>query len=286
MEHILQVIDQFQAKVYGVTVVRDGVSRTVYPRDHELNDETATVRNIYSVAKTFTMAAVGFCSDAGLLRPEEKLSDVFPSFPADGDEQWKDVTVHQLLRHESGCRCGNDLDCENLRDYTDGDWVDYIFRKPIEDAPGTVSHYSDIHFYLLSCAVTLRTGKPLTDWMREKLFNPAGFREAAWSTDPQGRALGGTGLYLSTGDVAKLGQLWVDRGVWNGKRLLSEEWIDRALEQEYALTCRDKEKQTYYKNGMFGQTLLFSMADRTVLAMESYTGTLNRILDELYPKNV
>ncbi len=284
MKDILDVIEKNGLRVYAVTVIRQGQKETVYPRDYELNSLVATVRNIYSVSKSFTMLGVGFCYDDGLLTPDTTIGDVFGTLPEGADPLWGDITVDNLLRHETGCLTGNDLDCENLRAYTDGDWLDYILYKKIEEEPGRIERYSDNNFFLLSCMITKLTGKSLADLMRKRFFNPAKFREAAWSSDPKGRSLGGTALYISTDDMAKLGQLWIQDGLWDGKRLISKEWVRLALERRYTFSRRSRTKQTYGKGGMLGQMLMFSYADQAVLAVESYAHDVEAIVNTVFPE--
>lgn len=283
MKELLEMIRKDNMRIYGITEVRKGVKETVYPNDYELHDSIATVRNIYSVSKAFTMAAVGFCFDDGLLKPSDSLGRIFGKLPQSASAGWADVNVDNLLRHETGCRRGDDLDASNLRDFTDGDWMEYILRKPIEEEPGKTERYSDINFFLLSCIVTKLTGMSMLDYMRQKFFNPTAFREVAWSADPEGRNLGGTALYISTDDMVKLGQLWLQRGMWNGRRLVSVKWIDLSLERSYAFSCRSRKAGTFYKTGMLGQILIFSYRDDYVLGVEAYSRQTGKLVDAAFP---
>lgn len=285
MKEIIESIGKHGVNVYAVTEIIDGREETVRFHDHELGEEVASLRNIYSAAKAFTMAAIGFAYDDGLLKPEDSIGKIFGKLPEGSDPTWETVTVDNLLRHETGNRHGVDLDCTNMWTMTDGDWLAVFFSFKIEDKPGTPEgrHYSDINFYILSCIVTKLTGVPMQEYLRDKFFNPAKFREWSWSADPKGRAIGGTALYLSTLDLAKLGQLWLQRGIWNGQRLLSEEWVQMALDREYAFSCRSKARQSYYKTGMLGQIVIFSYKANRVLAIESYSRDLGKVIDDVCP---
>ena len=84
--------------------------------------------------------------------------------------------------------------------------------------------------------------------------------------------------------MAKLGQLWIQDGLWDGKRLISKEWVQFALERRYTFSRRSRTKQTYGKGGMLGQMLMFSYADQTVLAVESYAHDVEAIVNTVFPE--
>lgn len=269
-----ELIKQFEAEgrnVYSATVINDGVSETVRFKDYEYDPRAVSLRNIYSVAKVFTVTAIGFLYDEGKIRPEDTLKEIFDHLPEGSDPKWENVTVHNLLCHESGYLHGYDLDCDNIRELTeDEDWFAFLLRHPIEGTPGVDHSYSDMNYYALSCIVSQITGKPMQDYLRVKFFNPAKVREWAWSADPLGRALGGTALYISSTDMAKLGQLWLQKGKWEGKQILSEEWVDLALKNQYELKPRDGDPMIVGKGGLFGQNLIVDYHRNRVVAFQSY----------------
>ncbi len=271
MQELLKRFEAEGRNVYSATVINNGVAETKFFKDYEINPSAVCLRNIYSVAKAFTVTAVGFLYDEGKIRPTDTLRDIYGKLPDGTDPKWYDVTVHNFLSHETGYLHGYDLDCQNLRDFTDkDDWFEFLLSHPIEGTPGVDHAYTDMNFYGLSCIVTKITGRPLQDYMRDKFFNPAKFREWAWSADPMGRALGGTALYVSTADMAKLGLLWLQRGKWEGKQILSEEWIDWALQNKYELKPCDGDPLVVAKGGMFGQELRIDYRRQRVIAFESY----------------
>lgn len=289
MEQILQVIREHNIRVYSVTEVENGRSRTVNLRDNSLGD-LPVCRNIYSVAKSFTMAAVGLMYDEKKLLPEDTIGEVLGPLPDQCDSKWAEVTVDDLLRHQTGYDKTRDpikaydLDCHDLRQLTSGDWLHFICSRPITGRHGEEGSYTDTGYYVLSRMVARRAGVPMQDYLREKLFNPLGFRDWAWYACPMGHAYGGTGLVLSSTDMAKLGQLWLQEGKWEGRQLLSAEWVHRALERQYSFGRQRAGYALYGKGGMYNQRLLFSYDENRVIAILSYTHDIDLVLDALYPE--
>ncbi len=277
IDDILRRIEEKRINVFSVTVVTGGQSETVILQENELHQSVPVCRNVYSVSKAYTMVAVGFLFDEGKISPDTSIAEVFGALPAGSDPKWADVTVDHLLRHKTGYLRHEDpiqaydMDVSNLNDYTGGDWLSFILSRPITGVPGEEGSYTDTGFYILSRMVAQISGESMQDYLRRKLFTPTGFRNWAWFMCPLGHAFGGTGLIASTEDMVKLGQLFLQRGLWQDQRLLSEEWIDLALAREYAFSRLKEGLNAYGKGGMFGQELVFSYDHDCAIAIESYT---------------
>lgn len=227
--------------------------------------------NSYSVAKAFTVTAAGLLYDRGLLTTEEKILDIFrEEFPQEYDPKWERMTVDHLLRHRGGFPAGYlDIDAQDISTYGTEDFLSYLFRTELAAEPGTQWLYSDAAFYLLSRVVTRKTGRLLDELMWREVFSPLGFQEMAWSKCPLGYPMGATGLYLRTQDMAKLGALYLRRGVYEEKRILSEAWTGLVLERGYEL-CPVGGKNAYGKGGMCGQMLIVFPEEDRVLAWHSF----------------
>lgn len=250
--------------VYAVTEILNGRSESA-----RLKDES-NCRDIYSVSKVFTMSAIGFLYDEERLLPDETVADIFGSLPKGSDERWRDVTVHNILRHETGLSHEVGVECEDMLSVGTDDWLSYIFSQALDGVRGETYTYSDATYYLLSRIVSKKTNVSLCDYLRVKLFCPLHFKEFAWSVCPWGYSAGGSGLYISCDDMAKLGQLWLQNGMWDGKCILSEEWVKLSLDNAYTFSQRNPKLRSYYKTGMKGQMLYFSYAENLVLAIESF----------------
>lgn len=262
LDAMIDEIRRENMNVFSLTLAGEGERRT------EILREDSLCRDVYSVSKAFTMAAIGMLCDDGRLSPDDTVGKLFGTLPKGSDERWLDVTVADCLRHRTGITHEMDVDAEYMTGI--GDWLAHLFSLPIDGVRGETYTYTDGVYYLLSRIVSLKTGAPMFDFMRERLFNPLGFREYAWSCCPEGYTAGGSGLFISCSDMAKLGELWLNGGKWRGKRVISEEWTRLALENDYALSKRSAAKQGYYKTGAFGQILYFSYADNLVFAMQAY----------------
>jgi len=260
-----------------ITEIKDGVSETVQ------STETYLCLNTYSVAKPFTMTAIGLLYDRGLIRPEDKVTEILRRhLPEEGmDPRWHNVTVDMALTHRLGLPFGFlDIDAVNSNEFGE-DFLRYMLTYPLETDPGTKYCYTDGAFYLLSRIVSEITGEALDKFLWRELFSPLVFREAAWSSCPKGYSMGATGLYIGSEDMAKLGLLYLDSGVYNGKRILSEEWTTMATERGYAFD-RDEDGRGYFKGGMYGQLLAIVPKDRRVVAIQSFGGDCDVMVNRIF----
>lgn len=255
--------------LYKITVIENGISVT-----KNITPANKT-NNCYSVSKVFTVTALGMLYDDGLLSPDEKPVEIFNDrLPAGINPKWEQITLDHLIRHRWGIGKGFlDIDSEDINTFekkygTRNDFLKIVFSADITNTPGDEDTkgfvYSDAAYYLLSRVVSKKTGKTLFDFMRERLFVPCGFQEYAWSTCPLGYSMGSTGLYVRTPDIAKLGQIYLDGGVFEGKRFVSKEWCDIVFERGYELS--KIAPGCYAKGGMCGQMLFVDRNKNTVVA--------------------
>ena len=236
----------------------------------------------YSVAKVFVMTAIGILCDQGKLAVQNRIADLFAGkIPREAEERWRGVTVEHALMHTIGFDEGFlDIDVEDVCAYPTDDYLSMVFAHPLRHRPGEHSQYTDAAFYLLSRVVSCVAGKNVDALLYDAVLGPLGFREAAWSRCPHGFPIGATGLYIRADDMVKLGWLYLNRGVWNGKRLLSETWCSKALEREYEL--HPATGGLVGKYGGHGQGLYFSEEGRFAVAWHAYEkGTRMNALMEL-----
>ena len=227
--------------------------------------------NSYSVAKAFTVTAIGMLWDQGRIDVGDRVYELLADeFPREFDPRFREVTVEHLLTHRAGFGRGFlDIDAENIGDYPSHDFLQIVLSEPLPYEPGSHYQYTDAAFYLLSRIVTHITGEKLDDFLRPVLYETMGFQEMAWSCCPLGYTMGATGLYISTKDMVKLGWVYVNGGEYEGKRVVSEAWVEQVLSRGYEFTRRD-ENGTYAKGGMFGQMLCFSLPRREAYAWHAY----------------
>jgi len=209
----------------------------------------------YSVAKAFVVTAIGMLYDRGLLKPEDKALELMgDECPTYSDKRWEKVTVHHLLTHGAGLSGGFlDIDCFDATEWGE-DYLAYMLSVPLAYEPGTDRVYSDGAFYFLARIAEHLSGQNLLTFMWKEFLLPAHCREAAWSTCPKGHVIGATGLYTRAIDMARLGWVYQNGGMYEGKRLISEEWIGLVRKAPYEFsTC---ENGLYGKGGMRGQMLV------------------------------
>lgn len=268
LEDIAQFCRDIGANIYYIGAVENGG----YTAERITVHETGNCSDVYSVAKAFTVTGVGLLHDRGLLSVDEKVCDILGDLcPAGMDERWHATTVDMVLRHHTGLP-HSFLDIDAKDPLTFGqDYLSYMLTQPLVCDPAEQEIYTDAAYYLLSRIVELRAGKNLDDLLREHIYNPLSFREAAWSRCPQGHAMGATGLYIRADDMAKLGALYMHGGEWQGRQILSREWVDLTLSRGYELRPKaEGQFGAYGKGGMYGQMMLVVPEKGRAVAWEGF----------------
>ncbi len=213
-------------ELHSMMVLHDG--KVIYER-YSTGHSADELHILWSASKTFTATGIGFAVQDGLLSVEDKVEKFFTpaQLPSNPSPWFHGMTVRDLLIMSSGLDC--DGYNQRARKNPDFDWAAESLAAPMHFEPGFRFEYNSMDSYLLSVIVSKVTGKALEDYLEEKLFRPLGIRNWHWDKSPQGYNAGGWGLYLRLEDFAKMGQFMLQRGVWNGKRLLDEEWFDQAM---------------------------------------------------------
>ena len=243
-------------------------------RDYHIRKQTIVPANpccnCYSVAKAFTVTAVGMLADRGLLTPQTRVVDIFPdTLPQGMDPHWNDVTLHHLMLHTAGFGSGLlDIDAEDASAYPSPDYLYTVLSTPLPHKPGTVYQYTDAAYYLLSRIVARAAGMDIAALLRPVLMETMQFKEFAWSVCPRGYSMGATGLYLRTEDMIKLGILYLNGGEWKGTRIISRAWVDLVLENGYEF--QPMGDGWYGKGGMRGQLLAFHPGQGRAFACHAY----------------
>ena len=215
----------------------------------------------HSMCKSITGMAIGMLIEEEKLKLDENIYDIFPDHTNAFSKIFRPViTVENLLTmtsgvtfNESGIVSGND-------------WLGSFLNASVNGKPGTEFQYNSLNTYVLSAIVMKRTGETLTEYLTPRLFGPLGITKYYWETCPKGITKGGWGLFLCAEDMAKLGQLYLQRGKWNGQQLVSEYWIEistaRHLKTQndtygygYQLWMEQRPGSFEY-NGMLGQNVL------------------------------
>lgn len=180
---------------------------------------------MYSVSKSFTSTAIGFAVSEKLLTVNDKVISFFPNdLPDSISSNLNELTIKDLLSMSAG----QDPDpTSSIRNWNTN-WVKSFLAVPFLYKPGTKFLYNSVATFMLSAIIQKVTGEKLIDFLKPRLFDPLGIEEIDWEINPMAINTGGWGLRIKTEDLAKFGLLYLQNGNWNGKQLLSKEWIEEA----------------------------------------------------------
>lgn len=264
LKNFAEFLDEQPFDIIRATEIHDGKRETLE------RIRANYCQNTYSVAKFFTMTAIGLLVDDGKLSVKDKITDIFADeLPKNIDERWDITTVSTCLTHKIGLPGGFlDIDCQKSSEFSE-DYLKYMFEYPLLYTPETDRKYTDGAYYLLARVVEKITGDNVEDFLWKKILFQMDFQEIAWSHCPKGYSMGGTGLYIGSPDMAKMGQLYLNGGVYNGVHLLSENRVKTSIENRYAIDS-DPDEIIFFKGGMYGQKLIFCPSQNRVLAIQSY----------------
>lgn len=267
LEEFAQKIREKNVNLYTIAEIRtNGIAESITLQ------KANRCQDSYSVAKAFAVAGVGLLYDRGLIRTEERIPDILGELcPPNMDPHWNDITLHMVMRHFCGLPGGFlDIDVHNANQFG-SDYLSYMLSYPIDRDPAAASIYTDGAYYLVGRIVEKRAGMPLDSFLWKELFFPMEFLEMAWSRCPLGHPMGATGLYIRTEDMVKLGGLFLNRGMWKGQRLLSEEWIQTVLDRQYEFHPLGH-GGSYGKGGMCGQMLMVIPEHNRAVAWHGFCG--------------
>ncbi len=240
--------------------------------------------NVYSVAKLFTVLAVGICHDEGKLSPEDRIIDVLEiDLTEQHDPKWGNVTIDMLLSHKAGFGAGlMDIDVDDVSAYGTKNYLEYVLSAELPREQGKDYVYTDAAYYLLSLAVEKVSGKSLEEFLRPVIFDVLEFAEYSWTKCPMGHTIGATGLYVRAEDFCKLGRIFAEGGTYLGERVVSEEWCNIAIEREYSI--RHLRDGWYFKDGMYGQYIAFNIETKEVLACSAFVllNDLGTLVDKYF----
>ncbi len=229
--------------------------------------------NSYSCTKSFAATAIGLLWDENKIGLDEPVTEVLKGeYDGFKDPKWEKVLVRHALSHTMGIDKGYlDIDVEDIFTYGTDDFLTYAFSVDLPHEPGAHYQYSDAAFYIVSRLVSRRAGEKMDEYLMRKLLYPMKVQEAAFSRCPKNHPMGATGLYIRSRDMAKLGWLYANGGMFKGKRLLSEEWIK--ADQEYGFAFQKTAVDGVLgKGGMCGQFLMYSPEKHYACAWHTHTG--------------
>ena len=254
-----------------------------------------TRHELYSLSKSFTSTAVGFAVSEGKLSVDDEVLKFFPGeAPAQPSANLKAMRVSDLLRMQAGHE-------REIPISADGMTTSAFLAHPVPFKPGTRFLYNTPATFMASAIVQKVTGQTVREYLQPRLFEPLGIVEPTWDKNSQGISLGGYGLSVRTEDIAKFGQLYLQKGRWQGKQLLPASWVDTATsrqtsngsnprsdwDQGYGYQFWRCQHNAFRGDGAFGQYCLVMPDQDAVIAITSglkdMQAVLNLVWDRLLP---
>ena len=247
-----------------------------------------------SVSKSFNSTAIGLAIHEHKLKLDDPVLKFFPAdAPPDPSDNLKAMTVRDLLIMAGG----HDVEPKAVGG---GPSVKQFLNQPVLYQPGTHFLYNTMGSYVLSAIVTKVTGQSTLEYLKPRLFEPLGIENPRWDSSPEGNSLGGYGLYLRTEDIAKFGQLYLQKGKWNGKQVVPRKWVEQATSMQIAneneahaqigpdwkqgygfqfWRCRHN---AFRADGAAGQFIVMMPDQDVVVAITAHTGNMQGELDNIW----
>lgn len=254
------------------------------------------IHTMYSMSKSFTSTAVGFAVKEGRLKVDDKVISFFPEeVPAQVSENLAALRVKDLLTMS----VGNEKEPTGVTVQSEN-WVRTFLAQPITNKPGTVFLYNSAATYMCSAIVQKLTGQKVIDYLRPRLFAPLGINGMTWEECPRGINTGGWGLSIQTEGLAKFGQLYLQKGVWQGRQIIPSAWVDEATSfkiqqplpakptrpneqndwlQGYAYQFWRCQHKGFRGDGAFGQFTIVLPEQDVVIAITSESSNMQGQLD-------
>jgi CubicO group peptidase (beta-lactamase class C family) len=224
---MLETIQEQDYDIDSVLVVRNGymvVDATVFPF------EPGSRHIIYSCTKSVVSALVGIAIDEGYIKGvDQRILEFFPERTvANLDANKEAMTLEDVLTMSTGLECRDSYlyRWQGLYQMQQSDdWIQFMLDLPMAEEPGTKFEYCNGASFLLSAIIQETTGMTALAFANEHLFGPLGIIDVEWSSSPQGITIGWSDLHLTPHDMAKIGYLYLNKGLWDGKQVVSANWV-------------------------------------------------------------
>jgi CubicO group peptidase (beta-lactamase class C family) len=262
--------------------------------------DAETPHILYSLSKSFTSTAVGLAIAERKLSLDDEVLKFFPEdAPAEPSANLRSMRVRDLLRMATGHQTEAPLRSgEPESPMRDQSWTKKFLVHPVPFKPGTHFMYNSPATYMLSAIVQKVTGMTVLDYLRPRLFEPLGFENPSWATSPQGITAGAYGLRARTEEIARFGQLYLQKGVWKGRQLIPAAWIEEATalqtsngssprsdwDQGYGYQFWRCRHNAYRGDGAFGQYCIVIPDLDAVVAITSGVRDMQSVMNLIWEK--
>lgn len=247
---------------------------------------------LWSLSKSFTSTAIGIAQDEGLLSIDDPVISFFPEdTPEEPSANLKAMRIRDLLRMNTG-----QAEEPGFRNMQTDNWVRAFLEHHVDYKPGTHFKYNSMATYMCSAIIQKVSGMSTLDYLTPRLFEPLGMEIPTWESCPKGISVGGWGLSVCTEDISKFGQMLLQKGMWNGRQLVSEAWVQEATsfqtsngsnpdsdwDQGYGYQFWQCRHNAYRGDGAFGQYCVVMPEQDAVIAITSGSDDLQGILNILW----
>lgn len=250
---------------------------------------------MFSVSKSFTSMGVGIAIAEKKLKLTDKVYTFFPeSMPDTLSAYMKEMTVKDLLKMATGMNTDPIFGARAAKD-----WPKTFLSSPVENKPGSVFKYNNMATFMLSAIVQKATGEKLSAYLKPRLFDPLGITNYVWDETPEGYTFGAIGLKLPSIDMAKFGQLLLQKGTWQGQQLVPSAWVEEATsfqiqgnapenptprefndwEQGYGYQFWRGRKNSYRADGLGGQFIIVLPEKDAVVVLTAAATNTQKELD-------
>jgi CubicO group peptidase (beta-lactamase class C family) len=263
--------------------------------------DAETPHVLFSLSKSFTSTAVGLAIAEGKLSLDDEVLKFFPDeAPAQPSANLRAMRVRDLLRMSTGHQTEPQIR-QAASETENESWTKRFLTHPVAFKPGTHFLYNSPATYMLSAMVQKAVGQTVLDYLRPRLFDPLGIDRPTWEMSPQGIATGAYGLMVRTEDIARFGQLYLQKGMWKGRQLVPAAWVEEATarqtsngsspksdwDQGYGYQFWRCRHNAYRGDGAFGQYCIVIPELDAVVAITSgvrdMQAVMNLVWDKLLP---
>ena len=226
-----QFLENENAVFDSILIIRNGY---IVFEEYPARYSNTSRHVIYSVTKSFTSTLIGIANDLGYLEINQSVMEIFSDWTiANVDSQKESITIEHLLTMTSGLDW-NEWDPQLPNDRalmeSSDNWVQYTLGKEMVHEPGEHYEYSTGTSHLLSAIINITTGQSTLSFAEEHLFGPIGIQNPSWPEDPQGIHSGGNLLSMTPRDMARLGHLYLNDGLWDANQIISADYVNQSTE--------------------------------------------------------
>jgi CubicO group peptidase (beta-lactamase class C family) len=301
LDSMMLFIKNTNQNIHHITIIRNNhtvINADIYPYSSEY------LHDVASVTKSFTSLLIGISIDKRFIKNEnEKVLRFFPEI-TNHNQLLDSLKIKDLVTMTSGFVCGvsdGEKALSSMRNSPD--WVRFIFNLPMASKPGETFSYCSCNFYLLAEIIFRVTKLTPHEFAKKYLFNPLQISNSKWLTNYKGMNHGWGDLFLFPSDMVKIGKLILDKGKWQSKQIISEQWINKSLktfsklpdDKGYGYGWWTNDKVGYYEAAGRGRQTISVIPSKnmivTMLGGEFDAGTIGKYIfqsiqsDKVLPEN-